>query len=699
VGTESNSPGSGSSIIMDQERMFDSSHGMEIVSLNDAKISTIDASGYISASSDDMSSSEDELNSAYMRRTSLSSSSLTSTMESVGGKKDIKIAARLRILVAILFVIMGIVFPIIIFKKTRSREEEAFQERFDALATSLITSVEEGFSRKFRSLDSLRIAISSSVHTAGSSWPYVSLPDFDLRADSIRRLGGLLSVSLHPLVSLDQKERWQDYSVSNIDWLEQSINRTASHNGTSTAAVTIGDVDIFKRNPNNTMFCRSPNAPDGFPQEIFNLEPKSRYGACVDSGENSTFPLWQSHPPVPAAINLNALSFPDSIKALQNLKNGGDIVISRMFFPDSAEARLDSPSREGRDDGFINLLLGKQEKLNDALALIYYPIFRTIDFSSGRIVGIFVATIQFGEIFSNNLPTIMPNQESLLCVMENGCGDVVSYLVTGDTAQLMGSGDRHNRDFSGMGEHVTLEWLPDTVHGIHARKNGVTSDKGFCPYTLSVYPHDNLYDSHITSQPIIFSISFAMAVFAVTMASLTHDYFVQRRMKRALKSAKENRAIVSSLFPENIRARMIQEEEDRKKAEKYKRRMSNDDHARRNSNEEPSRASGQGRRVSNEREGRRMSTEPGVPGTVGTAAGNVTHAGAEFTSVVLAPAKMKIRSYLKEDKESTATAEAQQCHYPRISISSFERETNPLADLFPHCTGKLRVRERTFVLC
>jgi hypothetical protein len=100
--------------------------------------------------------------------------------------------------------------------------------------------------------------------------------------------------------------------------------------------------------------------------------------------------------------------------------------------------------------------------------------------------------------------------------------------------------------------------------------------------------------------------------------------------------------------------------------------------------------------MSNEREGRWMNPDLGglseyIPiinavGTVGNAVGNVGHAVVGFTSMALAPAKMRIRSFLMEDKESGAEVGSQ--YDPRLSVhSSFEYEMNPIADLFPHCTG------------
>jgi hypothetical protein len=704
--------GSGSSETMEQPENFVVKFAANVS--DDEHFAEGGVSGYFSASSDDMSSSEDEGNSEYRRRPSHASSGSRSALESVTARKDTRIAARLRILVALLFLTMGIVFPIIIFKTTRSNEVEAFEASFDGLAIKLTSSMESSLSRKFGALESLRVAISSHAQTSNTSWPYITVPDYDLRAENAIALGGLLSVSLHPLVKVNEKLTWEDYSVSNIAWLEQSINRTSSANSVSAGAVGSKDRPLFQQQHPTTgslsVVCRPPATPLGFPQEIYDLEPYSEYGACVHKGKNSTYPLWQIHPPAALVINLNALSVPASIDSVQSVTNSGDAVLSRIQFPYIEGKEMNSVAQESTVEG-IQHSLGLNETISDAHAVIYYPIFQNLESSPNSIVGMLAAVITFEEFFAAVLPPSTYIKESVVCVVKNECGDVMSYMVTGEQAMYLGPIDAHKRTFDYIVHEYRFGWSVDPITAGGGGTMGVELNGDFCPYLLSVYPDDDMYDSYVTSQPKIFSISLAMAIVAVAVTALTYDYFMQRRMRRAVKSAKENHAIVSRLFPENIRTRMIQEEEDRKRAEETKRRSSNEGNTRRNSNEEPRRLSGDGRkqssvegrrrfsndarrRVSNEREGTGGISDY-IPiinavGTVGNAVGNVGHAVVEFTSMALAPAKMRLRSFL--DRESSVDDIRSQHYNPSISIHSLhEHESNPIADLFPHCTGKLQI--------
>lgn len=682
-----------------------------------------DPSGYFSASSDDdgISSSEDGENSEYRRRSTADDDS-ASGLESVAGRKDTRIAARLRLVVAALFLSMGIIFPIIIYKTTRSNEEEAFEDRFDGLATKVVSSMENRLSRSFGSLESLRIAISSHVRTSDDKWPFVTLPDYDLRAESVKSLGGVLSVSVRPIVEFSQNKAWEDYSVSNIGWLEQSMNRTFNSVALDQATRLLGSPGRFgaffgfksseerqqiEDADEQSLPCQPPNMTLGFPQEIYNLQHDAKYGVCVDNGLHSTLPTWQVHPPVASSINLNTLSIPAAREAILNLTSSGDAVLSGVYHPNSG---TNSSGLEMAYQTMVDELLGSDESVSDALAFIYYPIFQTFAVQPGDVVGVFSSVVALGDFFREVLPLNIQQRDSVICVLENDCGDRVSYKVIGEKAIYLGASDGHDPEFDDLAYKYNLEWPEGSTsrtRGDFDQDQGVELSTEFCPYRLSVYPSDEMRSSYVTNQPVIFAVCFAVAVFFVTATSLLYDYFVQRRMRRAVKAAKENRAIVSSLFPENVRTRMFQDESDRKQSEDSNKWLgANEYFSRRGSNESPCRTSNEGsrrnsnegrrrfsnearRRTSNEREVLGAISEPIINavetvghavGTVGHAVGNVGYAVVGLTSMALAPAKMRLRSILKDEKASPPES--------ANDSTTLKIESKPIADLFPHCTGK-----------
>jgi hypothetical protein len=285
--------------------------------------------------------------------------------------------------------------------------------------------------------------------------------------------------------------------------------------------------------------------------------------------------------------------------------------------------------------------------------------------------------VLFEQLFNNVLPS---NGGSVIVVLSNTCGDVASYQIDGEIATYIGHGDLHDPEFDSMRQLLSFSDLSTELN--------MNSD--FCAYSLIIYPTDDLHEEFDTNVPLAYSLTFAFILLFFAIILFAYDYLLRRRLKRVIKSARNNRAIVSSLFPANVRDRLLQEEEDRKQRQtqtrhsslasgsshhdvaEYKRRLSNDMYSRRRSNE--------GRRNSNENEtgfSRRSSMVQGVSSVV-TQSVNV--AGSMAGYLLMAPSKFRLRSYLTNDVQTLSDT------FPSDKSSVESMNIKPIADLFPSCT-------------
>lgn len=80
-----------------------------------------------------------------------------------------------------------------------------------------------------------------------------------------------------------------------------------------------------------------------------------------------------------------------------------------------------------------------------------------------------------------------------------------------------------------------------------------------CVYTMIMYPTQSLEAESTTMEPLYYSLM-VVAIFCFTaLAFLFFDCLVTRRQDRIFKTAKKQNAIVSSLFPTNIRKKLMEE--------------------------------------------------------------------------------------------------------------------------------------------
>jgi class 3 adenylate cyclase len=92
------------------------------------------------------------------------------------------------------------------------------------------------------------------------------------------------------------------------------------------------------------------------------------------------------------------------------------------------------------------------------------------------------------------------------------------------------------------------------------RETAIPLNKDHCPYNLTVYPSQTLEDEYVTYKPALYTFLIALAFLLISAVAITYDCVVQRRLKTVLDSALESRAIVSSLFPANVRDRLFEDD-------------------------------------------------------------------------------------------------------------------------------------------
>ena len=74
-----------------------------------------------------------------------------------------------------------------------------------------------------------------------------------------------------------------------------------------------------------------------------------------------------------------------------------------------------------------------------------------------------------------------------------------------------------------------------------------------CAYGIRVYPTQALEDEYVDNEPVEFVLFLVVLFLFTTSAFLIYDCIVQRRHRLVMKKAREQTAVVSSLFPQAVR--------------------------------------------------------------------------------------------------------------------------------------------------
>ena len=223
--------------------------------------------------------------------------------------------------------------------------------------------------------------------------------------------------------------------------------------------------------------------------------------------------------------------------------------------------------------------------------------------TDSKVVGIIAASFFWKSFLENILPAC---DRSIIVVFENECNQTFTYVVHGNHAEYMGQGDHHELKMHKHGLKYTFEedlsvnnnnkhaGHDHGAHGhyhvheeqtdvqtetymdnreyhdqrnweIHGRTNqigrygGLPICQNYCSYTITTYPSVQLSEEHFTNTPVII-MSLSVCIFVFTaLIFIGYDKLVQMRQRKVMKTAIQSTTIVSSLFPSNVRDRLMEE--------------------------------------------------------------------------------------------------------------------------------------------
>ena len=197
---------------------------------------------------------------------------------------------------------------------------------------------------------------------------------------------------------------------------------------------------------------------------------------------------------------------------------------------------------------------------SEPIIRLLYPILDTskgaitIDEPNSKVVGI-IASNFFWRSFLENI--LHHGEEGLVVVFENTCNQTFTYEVNGHEADWVGPGDLHDPQFDSMGENHTFGEI-----GLYSTNSenygGLPIDEEYCAYTVSTYPSEAMKHIHHANDHIIYTL-IAVGIFVFTaFVFICYDKLVSMRQQKVMQTAIQSTNIVSSLFPSNIRDRLLE---------------------------------------------------------------------------------------------------------------------------------------------
>ena len=144
------------------------------------------------------------------------------------------------------------------------------------------------------------------------------------------------------------------------------------------------------------------------------------------------------------------------------------------------------------------------------------------------------------------MSAVLPQESTpgdIVIVVKDKCGHLFSLLINGGEARCLGQGDHHDEEFDDLVAQLNVS-------------SRLGEDFERCEIDVFAYPSIGYRDQHTSPIPNV-TIVVAIAFFAFSSAILSYNLFIQNKQQQIIAKASRSEAIVQSLFPTNVRERLL----------------------------------------------------------------------------------------------------------------------------------------------
>lgn len=445
---------------------------------------------------------------------------------------------------AIVFLVLfatTILVSVSVYSLTRTDQVQDFEKAFQADATKIIESFKMAVYRRLEAIDALSVTITAFAQDTGSTFPNVTISDFEIRCANSRVLSDTAVIQYHPIVTDESRKGWEAYQIEKRGHFEKAFVSELSMIQIQDAQVGQLDDRRLQEAPllNDKIVSTIGNVSTQFP------EPE---------GSGPYLPMWQFSPviPTPSILNLNMLSNVASSGAYTETMNSGQAVIGLA-------ANLHGEN-VGDTGIYWQMVLamsqyryGIVEYLEDPLSVVGYPVFDSFNLTTRKVAGV-IGTNFYWRLYFQNL--LASNSRGIICVMETSRNQAFTYRID-DVVTYMGPGDLHETKYSKY--KVTTEISARVSNSRIPSYTTVGLNSDYCTYKVNVYPSQDNEDLYVNNAPVIMTIVIVCVFLFTSIVFVMYTIAVNRRQVVVMKRAVASSAIVSSLFPTQVRGQLYEE--------------------------------------------------------------------------------------------------------------------------------------------
>lgn len=361
------------------------------------------------------------------------------------------------------------------------------------------------------------------------TWPFVVFPDFQVRGILSNQETKAHTLSISPLVYAKDLDAWSNFTTNNQEWMGEA------HAYDESVHPDLYQMERYESSYDHKEDVRWNETEIAPYVWVHNAE--DRYAKKRVSESLFYAPIWQRAPPCDysSRVNQDLRSDPTYARFID-----GMLAVDHPVITTVVEATFLETNYEYRFD---------PEEYAEPHSYVLSPVYDVLT-ENRTAVAFLSAFLMWGAYFTDVLPD---SEHGIFVVLESNCGQTFTYEIFGHKAVYIGEGNLHDTRVDDDPLVDVFEFSPDATLG------EVEGEIEFCHYYANVYPSKEWREQFYSDDPYLYA-AVVLSCFLVTaFGFLLYDCLVQRRQAKVMKSAARTDKIVASLFPENVRDRLLKE--------------------------------------------------------------------------------------------------------------------------------------------
>jgi hypothetical protein len=146
-------------------------------------------------------------------------------------KQETQDVFRTKVVVLFVLVVAALSSAGSVFMYLENSEASECLKQFESDSTKIFDSIGINLDKTLGAMDSVAVSMVSAARITNQSWPYVTVPDFAVRVAKVLTFSDANVMSFAPVVTHEQREKWEEYSVEHDHWINESMAIQAKWDG------------------------------------------------------------------------------------------------------------------------------------------------------------------------------------------------------------------------------------------------------------------------------------------------------------------------------------------------------------------------------------------------------------------------------------------------------------------------------------